>query len=356
MKWMKMCAALAAGAMLACAVHVSAKSIEEIHGATVYAGDGSLSEAPENFVQVDGGSGSSTYADVSSAYVVVEDEDLIVVEALVWGFVHKSGNFYPYNRCSQFALYKPTGRVYHFRDGSPYHCPGDFILTDNTARLFAEAIRRREEMEAEAGSAGATVETVRRETGGTFSYPVIRLEDKEIEATINEAIEAEVREFYERGQYFRRYRHRNDRISLDYTIGLNDGERLSLVLHQRFHYAGAPLEHMEPIGMTFDLATGQRLDLEDYDEIAEDAGCPEAYLPDAINLRARQAKGLLGDHVFARDNNRFFISEDGHVTYLFERVGRVRAYQTEQGAWDEETTEAAKTFFIDLDAPMEMAQ
>lgn len=356
MKWMKMCAALAAGAMLACAVHVSAKPIERIHGATVYVGDGSLSDDPENFVQIDGGSGGSTYADVSSAYVVVEDEDLIVVEALVWGYGHKSGNFYPNNRCSQFALYKPTGRVYHFQDGSPYHCPGDFILTDNTTRLFAEAIRRREKMEAKSGSEGATVETVRRETGGTFSYPVVRLENKEIEAAINEEIEAEVRAFYELGQYFRRYRHQNDRFSLDYTIGLNDGERLSLVLHQRFHYAGAPLEHMEPIGMTFDLVTGQRLDLDDFDEIAEDAGCPETYLPDAINLRARNAKGLYGGHVFTRDNNRFFIGADGHVTYLFERVGHVSVNQTEQGAWDEETTEAAKTFFIDLDAPMEMVQ
>lgn len=356
MKWMKICAALAAGVMLACAVHVSAKPIEQIHGATVYVGDGSLSEAPENFVYVSGGSKHSTYADVSSAYVVVEDEEFIIVEALVWGFGHESGEFYPDNRGWQFALHKPTGNVSHVVRGAPNRVPGDYFLTDDTARLFAEAIRRREEMEVDAGSEGAAVETVRRETGGTFSYPVVRLEDKEIEATINEAIEAEVRAFYERGQYFRRYRHRNDRFSLDYTIGLNDGERLSLVLHQRFHYAGSPTERMETIGMTFDLATGRRLDLDDFDEIAEDAGCPEAYLPDAINLRARNAKGLYGSHVFTRDNNRFFIGADGHVTYLFERVGHVSVNQTEQGAWDEETTEAAKTFFIDLDAPMEMVQ
>ncbi len=147
MKWRKMCAALAAGAMLACAVHVSAKPIERIHGATVYVGDGSLLEALENFVYVSGGSKYSTYADVSSAYVVVEDEEFIIVEALVWGFGHESGDFYPNNRCWQFALHKLTGNVAHMVQGAPRRVPGDFGLTDNTARLFAEAIRRREEME-----------------------------------------------------------------------------------------------------------------------------------------------------------------------------------------------------------------
>lgn len=151
MKWTGICAALAAGMALFSAAPVSAGAIKHIHGATVYVPDESLSDDPANFVQVDGGNLYTTYADVSSAWVVLEDEEYIVVEAILWGLEHKGHYFSSENKRWQFIMHKLTGKVAHFRKGAPHVSPGSFILVDNTARLFAEAIRRREEAEEKEG-------------------------------------------------------------------------------------------------------------------------------------------------------------------------------------------------------------
>ena len=171
MRWVKVCAALAAVATLASAVPGRAAHIQEIHGATVCVPDEDLSDDPENFIYVDGGTGMSTYADVSSAYIVVEDEEWIVAEAFVWCLEHKSGKFAPEDRCCQFAMHKPSGAVaviwdtgkirteplrrpiksaaMLFMSQFPSKGASSHVGLDGLPRLFAEAIRRREEVEAE---------------------------------------------------------------------------------------------------------------------------------------------------------------------------------------------------------------
>ena len=190
----------------------------------------------------------------------------------------------------------------------------------------------------------------------SFPYPVVQMEDKEVEAAVNGEIEEATRWFYERGQYFQRYRHKNDRFSLDYTVGLNDGKRLSIALHRCWHYAGAVDEHMEPVGMTFDLATGRRFSLEDYDELAEREGRPEAYEREAIRQRKGQADDIIRSSWFreVRADDRFFIGANGHVAYMLEVLGHMD-HNMEQGTLTEKRKDEARTLYIDLDAPMETA-
>ncbi len=95
--------------------------------------------------------------------------------------------------------------------------------------------------------------------------------------------------------------------------------------------------------------------MEDYDKLAEQEGRPGDYEEEALMQRRRQVHNARPEYIYDRAADRFFIGANGHVAYLLEVLGHIY-HDMEQGALIEKREDEARTFYLDLDAPMETAR